>query len=889
MAIPAGKSGGDIMTILSGDRSKARKTDIWSDPIGKIDITEDEGRISVNFTFHFMLPVVQLLAAGIEGFSLSIKPSKDESTYQYFTGDIAAMEADIQDFFIKQSSEKGAPKSEFSSYFYSEIGLGKFVSDKILATIRQLKDSHKVHDYGEGKKSEPTASQIAKKILNKISYLELSGKLEPPFDLDTYPTITSYSEFKSYFRDVAGIYSLSAGDIGNVQFPRNLTNKAFEGDTTHSLAGRIPIESVKWPKSFWALWGHLFRWDMSGREALPTIKQFSSQMFACKGKGQIDFPSSTEGSRLLNAFFLRDTLILEIKLLGKNAKELEPITTRFSALTLLKASSQSMIKIEPRVKQNETVDTISVFNPNRYPVSVKIIGCGWDNESSKLIVGGEGRTQPTLLIPPRTESTIDVPGWIDMASRYYELVQWHGTYVSIAGRDAQSSFPMEQMPWLTISARVPGVAGVVDPTLADPTLGVYRAKTNLLAISIANVPPFVDEIRYYYVSTTTTGAGAKRAPGRRRRGMKLIVVDPGIATQSTVPLGKAELDYSVLFPGKYEVFADLYRKGCVIDTLSVIFYREPVVPAAAKGVAYQITLSTSTTGGAPTMVITETGATSSSGLVASLKKAAAGDNPYTEPFDETWATSNYITQYSVSRFNLENSILEEMGSFYPSQGAPMTYSSLTTRNHVYIVKQFLATAGQLISTQSPTHTTSTRGWSIVVDYAKFSSNMALQHQILPQVRYQLADQDGIIGWPSIAMAAASTGVVKTRSVAATFNFTPAISEMGVVYDEIRRTNTISWRVDWTGVADMGATYTPKYFLLTAQYGGVTSLIGRQLVYDEGIESMSVIDATLAGGLGEVKYRLHIVYPDGSIQNNVAHATIAHVNDKRARQILGRGH
>ena len=41
MAIPAGKSGGDIMTILSGDRSKARKTDIWSDPIGKIDITED--------------------------------------------------------------------------------------------------------------------------------------------------------------------------------------------------------------------------------------------------------------------------------------------------------------------------------------------------------------------------------------------------------------------------------------------------------------------------------------------------------------------------------------------------------------------------------------------------------------------------------------------------------------------------------------------------------------------------------------------------------------------------------------------------------------------------------------------------------------------------------
>jgi hypothetical protein len=113
--------------------------------------------------------------------------------------------------------------------------------------------------------------------------------------------------------------------------------------------------------------------------------------------------------------------------------------------------------------------------------------------------------------------------------------------------------------------------------------------------------------------------------------------------------------------------------------------------------------------------------------------------------------------------------------------------------------------------------------------------------------------------------------------------------MGVVYDEIRRTNVISWGVDWTGGEDMGATYTPKYFLLTAQYGGVTSLIGRQLVYDEGIESMSVIDATLAGGLGEVKYRLHIVYPDGSIQNNVAHATIAHVNDKRARQILGRGH
>ena len=100
---------------------EGKKIDVlWVKPVGKLDIDSSGIDVSLKFEFSFGLPLVELLAMGIDEFSFSIKGKSLNESYQYFSGDIDSMEADINEFFASEFSLPGKPDPEFSSYFYKK-------------------------------------------------------------------------------------------------------------------------------------------------------------------------------------------------------------------------------------------------------------------------------------------------------------------------------------------------------------------------------------------------------------------------------------------------------------------------------------------------------------------------------------------------------------------------------------------------------------------------------------------------------------------------------------------------------------------------------------------------------------------------------------------------
>jgi len=152
--------------------------------------------------------------------------------------------------------------------------------------------------------------------------------------------------------------------------------------------------------------------------------------------------------------------------------------------------------------------------------------------------------------------------------------------------------------------------------------------------------------------------------------------------------------------------------------------------------------------------------------------------------------------------------------------------------------------------------------------------------------YQL---DGPTSWPDIALKASSSGIIKSHKVVRNFNITPEVRNMGVVYDEFRKINLISWNTAWSYNEDyIELINFPKYWIITGKYGGVTSIVSCTISPKDSKRNWCVPDKTLAGALGTVNYMVFCVYPDGTISSQLASSAISHADDKKMRLTLGRG-
>jgi hypothetical protein len=883
---------------------------------GKLDLVQDvSGELGdgtagthINFEFYFALNIVELLAEGFEELSFTIRPESATPTYSYFTGGIQDMTDSITDYFINQMvpdpySPGGGNNDLFESYYYDKKSLTKFVSDEVLTRMGRVKSRIEIGD-GDVRNTSAVPADY-ENIKYEFSYLEEGPVQEPLVTIKfarKWGAIRSGLPFKYLFRDTAGTYSISPGDIGDVVYPRSTVNAGFKG-TTSPDPKRLMIGDSSKPASFWSMWKEFFSYSLTSPAFLPTVKAGNASKWPCKISGSIFFKDTPLGNQAMLGFILQDTVILEIKILGEQKttgtviKTYAPVQRPISILDLLARSEISAKKATVSAIRNFDHDFITVTNPNNHSILVAGFVFHWDDSVRRLAVDPVSLVATT--IPARSSFSFSETGAATYASRFYQFKQCHGIYEEMGVLDPMSDVSgafWHNVAWITLSAVVPGVANIVNPSLSDPSLQLYRrgGDGSRLGLNVANVPPYVDQIRYYIKPVQSSGFGAQRHSGSSRSDHAFIGYEPVINPTSAhvFPLGEYTINYTGLFPGLYEFVADLYRNGSRIDSVTGFHRKIWDSPAQTQGIAFHLESSVASSQAGDSITIIERGAEKVESVSRLVETLVAGDVPseYSAVFAETVADKTVMSTYKVSRLNIETNVVEELGWQSPGVQAFYLSTDQTTPTRIYQVKQYVATIGQMISTMQPTmatplwHVGAGGGMNIVFDYAKFKSSWYLKEQLIPTVEYSISPTGTGSPWPRIMWPLPGyTGVCQSAYISTSTLGVSHIDNFIVEYDPLRKVNVLSWTI--TAQPAVNSEKAPIYWMITADYGGVSSLVGQHITL--GLSETSCIDRVLAGALGTVIYKLHVLHNDGT-KDYLNYCSMEHDDDRGYMEILGTG-
>ena len=285
------------------------------------------------------------------------------------------------------------------------------------------------------------------------------------------------------------------------------------------------------------------------------------------------------------------------------------------------------------------------------------------------------------------------------------------------------------------------------------------------------------------------------------------------------------------------------------------------------------------------LLVTETGGSGVSGILTSLIEAQTLPGEFSGILDAIYANATYVSAYKISVLNAESGVTQELG--YASPGVDFETSSTpqTTTTQHYVAEQMLVTIGQLLSTMTPI-TISESGQSIHLNLPKFYHPKSIKDRTLPSMS-QAANSFSLVHqvWPGQVWAQSYTGKCAVSSATRSVGGSLTITDFEASYDETRRCNWIVFLWEWDqDFAD--SMMGPCYFVITATYGGVTSIVALEAAYY--IPIVKICEKTLGGALGTTTYTLHCIQRDGTIIDNLATAEINHVDDYRSQLIFNRG-
>lgn len=869
---------------------------IWSDPICKMEIDQTGGNTKFKLEFYFSLPIVRLLEDGIDGFSFAIKSSKNKNEYSYFKGsNIDDIEESIQSFFNSQNIVKSSLNSNYHGYSYEEYSLFKFISDEKIAELSRYNSKHSLPSvtFMQGL-TKPSADNFIK---NTGEYISLGTSPGPYMDINKNVDIEDPNNFKNYFISVAASHSLSPMQIGNVEFLVNKINRLFKGDNSFNQLKRIKLKDKKYPAAFWSLWKKMFKFNPLDTQLLPTVKKFSSKYFPCKINVDLAFSSNdlnqkgTKARQAIMGLFDKNYLTVEIKL-KKNSEDsdYEEYNKDFKIMDILKDMSKGIEDPEIKIINDNFTDTLFIYNPNKFSLFCEIVPIYWNFIENKL----ERGKNVGILVSCKNSNSVKIENAGNRTSRYYEVIIKNGFFddIGMSGYEMakEDSDISTVVPWKTVQVPVPGIKSKFYKQNYDPSIGYYRSNNNKLVIRVANFPPYVDQLKFYIKYVNSTSSGAKRAPGTKREDYIFITEQPrlsNISNPSLIP--EAEISYLELVPGNYKILCDLYNGGTLVSTVETIFHKEPVIEASSQGVDFDIKIS----GGdnfSSNILISETSDDSSS-IVNDITNDGSLPEPLDKTFRETFATSKKLTRYTLERFNIESCETEFMGVIIPGTTYEADATGSTTKNHVYIVKQHVVNIGQILTSNAPFRNSSLNDNTVgyMVDYAKFNSAKYLNFQTLPQVNYDLPSLKAESAAVT-ALKESSTGRYKSKKISKLFKVIPTIKSTSLDFDPIRKSNVLSWEIEWSGKDFTGIDDNsfPFYWLVTAKYGGITAPIIYQISSNNSDRLVSVVDNVLGGSLGTVEYQINCVYSDGSMINSLAQESITISDDEKINITLGRG-
>jgi hypothetical protein len=861
------------MAILSSQ--KPNSLDImWSDPIGKMTVEQFGNSTKIIIDFYFSLPIVELLQEEFESFSFSIIPSKTKWEYNYFSGDINSMEKNIQEFFNSQLLVNKKLNSEYHGYFYTEHSLTEFISDEKISKLSRFNSKNKISDFAQikSKKSKLKAEEV---VTNKINYVAIGDSNGPFMDMKKNVNIEDPNNFKDYFKTTAGSYSISPLQIANVEFLKNKINRSFKGENSFEQEDKIRISDDKFPLSFWSLWKKMFKFDILKTENLPTTKIYDSKYFPCKVKAEIIFPKGSKSQQALSGLFLKNSMNVEMVLKKKNSTEKKHYYKNFQMVELLREMSRSDKDPKIKISSSEFSDKITVYNPNTFPLSCIHIPFYWNEKLESL----NKQKEIFINVPAKETVQIEASSNSKNSSRFYETLVINGLYDQLLGIDILK----ENVPKKTISSKVSGINNKVSKKLSDPRIGFYRLNEKTLKIRISNIPPYSDQLKFYIRQIDSIGSGAIRSPGSKRSDFIFITQKPEIGNLQLTP--ETEISYLELVPGNYQILCDLYSGGSLIDTVDTIFTKDPISEAGNQGINFELKLLSSNADLSSELLIVESRQEENSNeLINNLINNGTLPSPLDKTFKESFATSKKISRYLLERFNFENCETESLGVIVPGVEFFAKPTEKTTLNHVYTARQYVANIGQLISNNAPIRTSNNKN-DYVVDFAKFKSSQYLNFQTIPQVTYSITEET-LGAWPITALGQSKTGRVKTKKISKVFNVEPNIDSVSLVFDPIRKANILTWNFSWTFENNLKEEFRPIYWLITANYGGVSAPVSYQAILN--LKNATIVDFTLGGALGTVTYYIHCIYPDGTIIKNLDQQSITIIDDKKINLTLGRG-
>ena len=479
-------------------------------------------------------------------------------------------------------------------------------------------------------------------------------------------------------------------------------------------------------------------------------------------------------------------------------------------------------------------------------------------------------TAASFGVPPRSTSITRV-AVADVQCRYYSGFQTVA-YADLLNHVTSFSFN----PVTPLCFGVSGVMGIDQSSKFNPLLTVRDSGDSYVA-SVATPSPSWDRFHWYYRPLSKRNHASTRAPGTNRQDWTLLGLSPGQENyaKGSLPSRSWEISKSLLTPGEYyEILVDFYKNGCLKDTVSMSLYYCPYT-AFASMVKFNIVCNSQEH--SDVLTINESIDASASSLITELISQTVLPESYEDEFDEAKASNKVVTAYKITRYNVENGSVEELGSF-DSGEISLAHSNLTTPSRFYEVKLFANNIGQLMTTNQPSAASEVpggTGLSYTYNYAKFKSNDMAKNSSLPSFSYNLD-----IDVPTI-INRSYTGASQTTQGLSSTTSRPGFLFTDVNYETILKANIISWRK----LAHHSGE-NPIHFVMRAKYGGVTSVVA-WCPFISGVDEYTVADFTMYGALGLVIYKLFAVYGDGSYQYHGDIGTM-HENDQMNQIILGRG-
>jgi hypothetical protein len=858
------------MFIASAD--SASTTEIrFSDPPVKMSASQGKDDLTINLEFRFAIKLIQLLYNGYKEFEFKISEPTPDSKFPYFggnDGDIREIEDIIANWANEQIEYSGMSDSEYETYFYQKYSILNFIPDSMVAeynsAIVKSRDLGKSFNY--------------KNFQRQYSFLRRTSVDEPAQSLKFWTQPSNKSESVLYEMNV-GEHSQCPGMIGDAEFPRGITNKSFEGETTSAPEGKIKFGSENFKVEFWEYWSKFIN-SNSEKEKLLEFKDSVTDFYPCKINAEMKFESKEE-MIAFTGMMIQDTLSIDLNFISEtHPKKLRCETTEISlqdACARL-AATQKPLEVSITPGEGDTVeDLITVYNPNKSSVFMYVELKGWDDKLANNVSGDEYYQ----MIAAKTTATFTVDASVNYSNRYYQGLGLSGLwYEFLKGNKNEDVLNAIQIPF---STRVPGVYGVIKPNQADPVITyALDSENNRWMFFVSKIPPYIDEIKYYIRPFVQKGFAAQRAPGISRslqkHGWIRFQVDPGIGNErASSPTSIASIPSPGLFEETYyEVAADLIRNSDVVDTISCNF-KNPRRLAISSYVNSSLEVIGTQNSGYDKIIMAAQISSTAPSIITDIIGNTPFSSEYLETFDSTKAESTIVCFFKVSRINLDTGTVEEMGWHAPNTPVQIPLGGEATKNRLYNAKLYALPIGAVLSKNAPTATSPP--WAgggggsqnYHQNYAKFNSAYYERHSTYPKLRYSSVDF-------TAASLDSFTGTSHTAKVSSPGKNKPSLLSFDVEFDELRKVNMLNWTIDEGGNSDQ-----PDYFLITGTYGGITAPVAwcPAIQY---VPRYCVTDTNLSSALGLVVYSLTAVFGTGEVQQYSTQARMLRTSNENERLV-----